>query len=79
MFKNIDAAEHWAVFDTERGTYNPTDHRLLPNSADTEQANNDLDILSNGFKWRTSTNDNKTNTYIYYAIAETPFKYANAR
>jgi hypothetical protein len=52
---------------------------LLPNSADTEQANNDLDILSNGFKWRTSGNENKAATYIYYAIAETPFKYANAR
>jgi hypothetical protein len=36
--------------------------------------------LSNGFKARTTNNPNVgTNTYLYLAFAETPFKYSNAR
>ena len=40
-----------------------------------------LDILSNGFKLK-STNggfNGYTNTFVYMAFAEFPFKYANAR
>ena len=40
----------------------------------------DIDFLSNGVKARTTNNPNvDTNTYIYIAFAETPFKYSNAR
>jgi len=40
-----------------------------------------LDILSNGFKPRTTGNNHNNNggTYAYMAFAEAPFKYANAR
>ena len=39
-----------------------------------------LDFTSNGFKLRDTDNlTNNANTFIYFAIAETPFKYANAR
>jgi hypothetical protein len=40
-----------------------------------------MDILSNGFKNRSSTTLNNLNggTYIYAAFAENPFKNANAR
>ena len=44
--------------------------------------NSDIDILSNGFKLRggsSSFNNYLTETYIFIAFAETPFKYANAR
>ena len=40
-----------------------------------------MDILSNGFKFRTSGGDYNAsgNNYLFYAIAESPFKYSNAR
>ena len=40
-----------------------------------------MDILSNGFKFRTSGGDYNasSNDYLFYAIAESPFKTANAR
>jgi hypothetical protein len=40
-----------------------------------------MDILSNGFKFRTTGGDYNasSNYYLYYAIAESPFKTANAR
>ena len=40
-----------------------------------------MDILSNGFKFRTNSSDYQasSNDYLYYAIAESPFKYSNAR
>ena len=40
-----------------------------------------MDILSNGFKFRTSGGDYNAsgNDYFFYAVAEFPFKYANAR
>jgi hypothetical protein len=40
-----------------------------------------LDILTNGFKMRTSGSSINASgeTYIFAAFAETPFKYARAR
>ena len=40
-----------------------------------------MDILSNGFKFRTNSSDyqSSSNDYLFYAIAESPFKYSNAR
>ena len=40
-----------------------------------------LDILSNGFKLRGTNGgfNGYTNTFVYMAFAEFPFKYANAR
>ena len=40
-----------------------------------------IDILSNGFKLITTHSDVGTNddTYLYYAVAKSPFKYATAR
>ena len=67
--------------DTSRSTYNKIDADLYPNTAGTEGANNGTDILSNGFKLRST--DSGTNfsgaTYIYMAFAENPFKYSSAR
>ena len=39
-----------------------------------------IDFLSNGFKLRgNSTEINDSEVTIFYAVAETPFKYSNAR
>jgi hypothetical protein len=43
-----------------------------------EQADDDLDILSNGFKMRRNMANNQ-GTIAFFAWAHQPFKYANAR
>ena len=70
------AGESWYILDTKRNTFNPCGKRLRPNSSGVEedQTNNYTDILSNGFKLRTT--DGRLNrsgsTYIYMAFAEAP-------
>ena len=81
MFKST-GIENWIIHDTARDPYNVSGSTLIPNLLDSEYSNNqNMDILSNGVKMR-STND-ATNTsgvtYTYMAFAENPFKYANAR
>ena len=82
-------AYSWVVLDSSRNTYNLADFKLLPNSSVVENdagaiggaGVNAFDLVSNGFKSRTSnlsTNESGT-TYIYAAFAENPLKYANAR
>ncbi len=38
-----------------------------------------IDIVSNGFKNRDTTDPNVAETYLYMAFASSPFKYSNAR
>ena len=82
-------AYSWVVLDSSRNTYNLADFKLLPNSSVVENdagaiggaGVNAFDLVSNGFKSRTSnlsTNDSGT-TYIYAAYAENPLRYSNAR
>jgi hypothetical protein len=84
MTKNASASgSNWSIQDTSRSTYNVTDSRLFPNDSSAEISNGDglVDILSNGFKIRTSHfgMNGSGNTIIYMAFAESPFRYANAR
>jgi len=83
LVKNASAVESWVVYDTARNTFNLTNLKLSPDTADRENNNsgiggagyNDIDILSNGFKCRSNnaaTNGNG-NTIIYMAWAENPF------
>jgi hypothetical protein len=81
LIKNADATGSWLLFDTARDTYNVV-HKLLfgqlANVEDTSTAY--LDIVSNGFKIRSTGNGtNNAVTYVYAAFAENPFKTANAR
>ena len=81
MIKRTDAVDPWCLFDTARDTYNSADHQLNPNSNDPESHNaaNIFDVLSNGFKHRsTGTRMNGSGaTFIYAAFAEHPFGGAN--
>jgi hypothetical protein len=54
---------------------------LFPNLSSAEGTYTLCDFLSNGFKFRDTSNgfNNSGGTYIYMAFAESPFKYANAR
>jgi len=82
LFKNSSASSQWILLDTARNTYNVSNAYLEPNTSDAENtASTVCDILSNGFKIRTTGTDfnDSGNTYIYMAFAESPFKYANAR
>ena len=81
LFKNSSTAVDWKIFDTARNTYNVVGEELYPNLSNAGSTATDMDILSNGFKIRQSAvaiNQN-TDTYIYMAFAENPFKYAKAR
>jgi len=78
MFKkSSDSGDNWMMYDHKRQGYNETTKAYYPNStgAESTSTNNSLDILSNGFKLRSSfgaVNQN-THTYIYMAVAENPF------
>jgi hypothetical protein len=83
MIKNIDAVGNWGIWDTKRNTYNiasEIQRADTPDAKATASPNNDIDILSNGFKVRGDTGlSGDASTYIYMAFAEQPFKYSNAR
>ena len=89
LFKNATSAgNNWLTFDTARDPYNLTQNKVAANAANSENdaaisgvSENNLDILSNGFKLRTSNSQNNGSgsTIIFAAYAENPFKYARAR
>jgi hypothetical protein len=81
MYKSTTEVSYWNVFDTARSTYNVDGPYLNPNVNSAEGSTTLIDIISNGFKLRTSSSGNNTSsaTYIYAAFAENPFKYALAR
>ncbi len=79
MIKPATQVEEWAIIDTARNPINQAMKQLKANSSGAEyngaSVTNGIDILSNGFKVRTSrTEINTINaTYIYMAFAENPF------
>ena len=84
MTKLIDAGMYWTIIDSVRNPYNDgAPLRIYPQSATYESSyvQTKTDLLSNGFKVRGTYDDfNKASTIIcYFAFAEFPFKYANAR
>jgi len=81
LIKRTDATNNWHLVDSERDTFNVVDATLYPNLSNSEATTTTADFLSNGFKIRASGNfaNASGGTYIYLAIAEQPFKYANAR
>jgi hypothetical protein len=83
LFKESSASGNdWYIFDSVRSTYNVATNRLFPNSSAAEATNfNTLDILSNGWKLRDSNSawNGSGATYIYMALAESPFKFSLGR
>ena len=76
MIKSIDSANAWWINDTKRDTFNLSDAHLRADTSDPEQGIYALmDILSNGFKLRTSNGQTNANgfSYLYMAFAEHPF------
>jgi len=69
---------NWLMFDDQREGYNVDNDDLFANDSGAENTTDHIDILSNGFKIRTSDSDLNTGTVIYYAVGQSS-KYANAR
>jgi hypothetical protein len=89
IFNITTGTGEWLIQDSVRDPYNYVQYKLAANRAVVENdatyigtsTQNTFDFLSNGFKARTSNGNSNgsSNTYIYMAFAESPFKYANAR
>ena len=82
MIKRTDTAGNsWLIYDSSRVAYNPDELVLYPNLSNLEDSGVPIDILSNGFKQRSTwTNGNASGaTYIFAAFAENPFKISLAR
>jgi len=82
MIKRTDTNGDWYVWDTTRDINNPCFQHLIPDSTNPENTNsgtaNQIDILSNGFKLRsTGGNTNAAGTYVYACFAENPFGGSN--
>ena len=74
------ASDGWLIYDTERETLNPLDTVLKPHDTASDYSNSafTLDILSNGFKLRSSdnaVNGTSYDPYIYMAWGDSSFKY----
>ena len=86
MVKRSDASgEPWVIHDSTRDSYNGYSVELYPNSSAAEGGPYSppiFDFLSNGFKIRSggATAVNASGgTFIYLAVAESPFNYSRAR
>jgi len=76
IIKRTDTAENWTLFDNKRDVDNVAEHLIRPDTSAAEEiiSSYRLDLLSNGFKLKTT--DGKMNasggSYIYMAFAEEP-------
>ena len=77
MVRDPGNAENWLMYDNKRPGYNLNNNHLFANTSDAETAStaNTMDLLSNGFKIRSSNNGlNRSGTsFFYMAFAEAPF------
>ena len=80
LIRSTSNLREWFLVDTARNSFNVANSPLRANSTGAEGTDTVLDMVSNGFKLRSSdTAFNASETYIYAAFAEAPFKFANAR
>jgi len=74
--KQINAGgEYWMMKDSEREPFAQNDANIYPNATNVEGDTNGIDLLSNGFKCRTSGAGSNASgaTYLYIAFAKQPF------
>ena len=73
------SGQNWEIHDNKRPEYNSSSKRLWANLSNAEATEDPyLDLVSNGFKIKTSdTNYNASDSYIYMAFAESPFVNSN--
>jgi hypothetical protein len=81
LVKRTDTTSNWTILDFQREGYNVDNDPLFPNLNNAEGTTDLADILSNGFKLRsTDASVNASGgTYIYMSLASNPFKYSLGR
>tara|TARA_R110000803_G_scaffold126244_1_gene193717 strand:+ start:657 stop:1688 length:1032 start_codon:yes stop_codon:yes gene_type:complete len=72
IIKKTNAAKNWFLHDDKRLGYNPSNSYVNPNLSAAEYAGTDLDIVSNGFKMKSTGGGHNENghTYIYMAFGQ---------
>jgi len=82
MVKRISGVNSWVITDNVRSPYNAVKGRLWADLTNIESTSDaDSDFVSNGFKLRVANNASNPSDspMLYIALAESPFKYSNAR
>jgi hypothetical protein len=80
LIKRIDTAENWVINDNKQSPYNPTHDFLLADVDSIPTAGGTpIDLVSNGFKLRTTSvySNASGGTYIYLAFAKHPLVSSN--
>ena len=77
--KSVDSTSSWHIFDNLREGYNVDNDPLIVEATTAEATTDMVDLLSNGFKFRISSDPNVAESYIFLAWASNPFKFATAR
>jgi len=75
VIKRTNSTGNWTIFDNQREGYNVDNDELVAQTTAAETTTDYLDILSNGFKLRSTDADinASSSTYIFMAFAEHPF------
>ena len=75
IVKKSNNTGSWVINDSKRIGYNPNNYDLYANLGAAEEDNDRFDLLSNGFKARSTSSPSNASgdTYIYMAFAENPF------
>ena len=73
MTKSLDSTSAWHIFDNKREGYNVDNDALEADATTVEATADQIDIISNGFKCRITTDPNVAETYVYMAFAKAPF------
>jgi hypothetical protein len=79
LIKVTSTTGSWTIVDTARDTYNLATKGLYADLSNAEDTSRTVDILSNGFKFRSAANNISGETLIYACFAENPFRNALAR
>jgi len=78
LIKQTSTAQNWILYDNKINPFNEAVTKLSPNLSDAEDSstgNNDIDMLSNGFKVTEDNGDMNESgqNFIYLAFASSPF------
>ena len=79
IYKKSSGSENWFIHDNKRQGYNPENELLFPDLNNAEATVNRIDLVSYGFKARTSDGGINADgsTYIFMAFAESPLVNSN--
>ena len=73
--KISSGSSDWRIYDNKRLGYNVDNNPIRINDSRAEETDDNIDFLSNGFKWRTTDGalNGSGSTYIYMCFASNPF------